>query len=750
MHNKPALFTEQLARRLKHHVEESDKHRVPPLAENKAGLLAGYTSPVEIVSSWTLEGEVWKCRAHRLWRIDGAYRQREESTEFDLYHPTSAEHPGLGIGERVFALFRGVWELVSGTGTAGSGTIQARLVQPKELFPACEYKSVQDVYDCTLEYSDDKSNWTEACQFDIIGGRTQITYNHVDTEPHQYWRVNLKGFSQPEEMNDPEADRGFYTFGRLWEVQFWTNNVAIYTLSQDEETGELPFDSKPLTRKAQHHRYLTITFYQPVTITAVTLDVDQHIEHYIVCPGGRDAHKEDIPFIYAFDLADEKWTALTFPEMQKPMFNMDAKVVELADKSHQLIVLSGQVASGFSNIIQGYNFEKDYIQNVVDTGNSGLNFAGRPALVGDPMLRSGQVTSRPDGESDFLRSVMVVGGSERSCFIRGTNQAIDSVLFSVQGSTLAIGMPYETSTLNISLSNSGHTGLPFGFFDYRTYASQAGAVGTKLQNLGTFTRHQNLPVRGILRRRPQGNTTQPSNTNPVIDFLLLGGFNIVGREAYNNKIVSGIFNSPTPSAANAAVYSMLISSPHFSANNTNNFLYYPDCDKVLGDCCAEYIEERDEIICFGGRANESDTAVAHAVPATLVFDSDSNAAQWNYTKYPPMPNPRWSAASVLIKDLVRQGETESCDRIFIIGGRNREGLVPEVDVINLRYNEWETDWKGLNEGELESYTPAGGGQGGGTVIIQNGGGKTIIAGEGITITESGNNLIIEAAGLMWE
>jgi len=238
----------------------------------------------------------------------------------------------------------------------------------------------------------------------------------------------------------------------------------------------------------------------------------------------------------------------------------------------------------------------------------------------------------------------------------------------------------------------------------------------------------------------------------VIDFLLLGGFNIVGREAYNNKIVSGIFNSPTPSAANAAVYSMLISSPHFSANNTNNFLYYPDCDKILGDCCAEYIEERDEIICFGGRANESDTAVAHAVPATLVFDSDSNAAQWNYTKYPPMPNPRWSAASVLIKDLVRQGETESCDRIFIIGGRNREGLVPEVDVFNLRYNEWETEengykpWKGLDEGELETYTPA---DGGGTVVIQNGGGKTIIAGEGITITESGNNLIIEATGLMW-
>ena len=51
---------------------------------------------------------------------------------------------------------------------------RVRLVQPKELFPACEYKSLQDVYGCTLEYSDDNAEWTVACEFDIIGGRVQI------------------------------------------------------------------------------------------------------------------------------------------------------------------------------------------------------------------------------------------------------------------------------------------------------------------------------------------------------------------------------------------------------------------------------------------------------------------------------------------------------------------------------------------------------------------------------------------------
>ena len=58
-------------------------------------------------------------------------------------------------------------------------------------------------------------------------------------------------------------------------------------------------------------------------------------------------------------------------------------------------------------------------------------------------------------------------------------------------------------------------------------------------------------------------------------------------------------------------------------------------------------------------------------------------------------------------------------RIFIIGGRNREGFVAAVDVFNLRTNKWETDWKGLDEGELEEFTPSGGS--GGTTIIVNGG-----------------------------
>ena len=914
----------------------------------------------------------------------------KRSTPTTIY--SYGDRPTSGRDSIIVATRRANQWVLLPTGTASEGVSvnqKIRLVQPKELFPACEYDSLQSVYDAALEYSDDGGAWIPLWFFNIV--RREVFTFPVISAPHKYWRVNLKGFAKPGVQNDPTADRGFYTFGRLWEALFWiyrnvtsaktVNNVEYtftadvanwqvnsgeplavslslypavagelfykpstgdwqslgffsgttqiilpakalqitqdtstgqekynksfqfkvekddtvygnlsvqrpgYTLSpagantfsvtdnpvvfkngnqtitakvtstlqsgemqvsvlitadppvlggrllycpqngtwtdkteiyqsaavtipaddlQDEgntyfdfviqknntdvigvrvprpvypidtdaaevamppprpdaNTGHLFFDSKPISRSTQNHRYWMLTFDEPETVTQVRLDAECHNEHYIICPGGRTASKQDISFIYSFDLTSEKWTAATFPELQQPMFNMDAKVVELADGTHQLVILSGQIAKGFSNIIQGYNFEKNYIQNAVDTGNGGLNFAGRPALTGDPMVRYGFAVKYPEGENDFSRSLIIAGGSEKSCYIRGTTSAIDSVLFFIKGSTLDIGMPYETQTLNNTLSNVGNTGLPYGAFDYTTQSSNAGAVGTRLKNMAAYTRHQNLPVRGLLRRRPKGSTSSSSSSTPVVDFILIGGFNQVGREEYNKRVVSGIFNSPTASAANSGNYSMLAANVHFSANNANHFLLYPDCDVVLGDCCAEYIYEqngfgivtRDEVICFGGRANESDIAFAHKNPAVLEFDFQTNAALWKYQKYPPMPHPRWSAASVVIRDLVRKGEREACHRIFIIGGRNKDGFVPEIDVFNLRYNQWETDWKGLDQGELENIPPSLGGNGA-TIIINSGGGssgvQSVKAGQGIVVTGDSKNPVIASTGFIW-
>ena len=1007
------------------------------------------------------------------------------------------EEPVTGRDSVIAATRRANRWVLLPTGTSGESAPshrKARLVQPKELFPACEYKTLQNVFGCLLEYSDDGESWIPVGDFHC-GTRDVVAFEHHEfpLAPHQYWRVDLKGFSKPEDPNDENADRGFYTFGRLWEAGFWvertveTKKTVTRHISKDEQqqteytftagvpnhwrinqgeplaielaispevpsgelfyktsTGEwesqgafsstdtftiaaeeiqimvdekmgkeryntsfmfrieqtadeynpafneeeeespdnpkiisvtrevgsltlkrpaytlsperpdtftvpeapmiveandgkltakaeslwksnktevsvtlrldppfwgrlyyraelcskclnagmtcaeacqerkekdwaenhngdenyegkcsvclenektcaetchewqdfgeifqektivlpagdlkypqitffdfavrigseniidvriprptypmsseaaevalpppredvdvehLYFDSKPDPRKAENHRYWMLTFDEPEVVTQVLLDVDRHCEHYIIAPGGRDANKEDIPFIYAFDLASEKWTATTFPELQEPMYNMDAKVVELADGTHQLIVLSGQVKKGFSNIIQGYNFEKDYIKVPIDLGELGINFAGRPALVGDPTKQAnGQATEKllrsvgttvilPEEEDDFSRSLIVIGGSDRSAVATpggSGNSTLDSVLFSVRGETQAIGSPYRIQTQAMSMAEIGHTGLPFGRFEYRSYVGSANSVITRLRTMGTYARHQNLPVRGILRRQPKGNTSAPSNSLSVVDFLLIGGFNEgVNREEYNKSVVSGFFNAMTWSANSMRTqtfYTMAIPGVTSEWDSfADRFLYYPPTEYVLGDCCAEYVYEededgnilRDEVICFGGRPAETDTVMAHAGLAVLEFDRtpNSNKAQWLYgvdTGYPDMPHPRWSAASVLIKGLVRTGESEPCDRIFIIGGRNKDGFVPEVDVFNLRYNEWETDWKGLDSGELETI-PASLGGNGATIVVQGGGNgsgsgiQSIKPGDGIAVTGDSKN-----------
>ena len=234
------------------------------------------------------------------------------------------------------------------------------------------------------------------------------------------------------------------------------------------------WDSKPVPRKAGTPRYWQLTFTEPELVTDIMLDVDRHFEHYIVCTGGRDAFKQDVKFIYSFDLVTETWTATTFPELQKPMFNMDAKVVELSDGTHQLMMLSGQTANGFSNIIQGYNFERDYIHNIVDFGDGGLNFAGQPAFVGKGVSPRSGFVSVPSMLT--LQSALIIaGGGSRSVAIRGSTSAIDTSLFALRGETLAQDRLYAISTLNNNISLTGNTGLPFGMFDYTTQSSNAGA-----------------------------------------------------------------------------------------------------------------------------------------------------------------------------------------------------------------------------------------------------------------------------------
>jgi hypothetical protein len=489
-----------------------------------------------------------------------------------------------------------------------------------------------------------------------------------------------------------------------------------------------------------------LTFDQPEIVTKVMLDVDQHNEHYIICPGGRDAFKQEVSFIYSFDLAAEKWTATTFPEMREPMFNMDAKIVELSDATHKLVVLSGQTTKGsMSSVIQGYNIERDYIDEVFDGGSGGVSFAGRPALrLRQFSIRNPNMYGQ-NAASTTIEQIVAVGGTARSTSVMSSSATVISwsMFFRLHCPDLSIDRFAALSAAGTGIVLPGNTGLPFGNYDYKVQTPPV--IGNWLRDQGNFIRHHNLPVRAVFRQRP---FTVAGSSTPQVDILLFGGFNATGYSQYDKTVVSGRFN---PVSGSASAHTSIAANPYFmiqqspftnSPNNAGAHLLYPESPHVLGDCCAEYVAERDEVICFGGRRIESDNASVNDELAVLVFSQTDNSAAWNTNKYSPQPNPRWSAASVLIRDLVRQGESEPCDRIFIIGGRNKDGFVAEVDVFNLRYNDWETDWKGLDEGELETIPPSLGGGGVTINITGSSGVQSVKAGNGIEVTGTKANPIV--------
>ena len=666
------------------------------------------------------------------------------------------------------------WFLPVQGGSAAPTSATICLVQPKELFPACEYKSLQNVYGCKLEYSDDNQSWNPAGTFDIVGGK--LVVSSVDssltlpTQPQKYWRLNLKGTSK----NEPD-DKGFPTFGRLWEAKFWVSSEETepkYTLSEDETVESLPFDSRPAKRGAIEPRYWTLAFDQPETVTAITLTVDQQNEHYIICPGGRNENGDALSRIDTFDLASEKWTGATLPEMRVPMFNMDAAVMKLKlpprgyeqppvtqeeqdAQPHNLVILSGQTTNNaYSNVLQGYKLE---LNEVMDTGEpeggGGFSFAGRPILknlqnIRDASYWGNTETEWADGGYRPFNSVLIAGGGRRStCFyayntttVSASNTTAVYTMFAGINSQLRLSSPYEVRRQDNGYSQTfpqwGPTisvSLPSGV---------AASTWSLVEKQIRFARDQAYPVRAIVRRRPdniKNERVSASSFGPGADIILLGGFCEQYYDGFDRSVVTGLFASPTLSSSGGGGFQATqlfadrtgldIPSDTDPSTGKGIFLTYPRSSHVLGDCCAEHVyysgkpgyQNRDEVICFGGRASKSVTANAHANLAVLEFlgDSDQNSV-WNYSKYPDMPHPRWGAASVLIKDLLRQGETVPCDRIFIIGGRNRDGFVAEVDVFNLRTNSWETDWKGLDQGELETYTPSGTGGGGTTIVIQGG------------------------------
>ena len=134
-----AGFTPEFGKRIKQTVEAFSPGNHPPgKAFDGRAAHAAFSSPVEIEGEWTQDdtNTAWHCSAKKVVFRDEKYVAATDAVE--LYDPCATEKPAYAPGDRVYAVYRGRWELVSGgTGGGGSpmvpGTLTTNLTQNSAL-----------------------------------------------------------------------------------------------------------------------------------------------------------------------------------------------------------------------------------------------------------------------------------------------------------------------------------------------------------------------------------------------------------------------------------------------------------------------------------------------------------------------------------------------------------------------------------------------------------------------------------------
>jgi len=95
-------------------------------------------SPVLITSGWKItddkESKLWVAKAKRLWLTKDGYDTASwNEEEITLCDPCAESQPDYAVGDRVFAVFRGRWEIISGgtsTTPGETGIIQEPCRRP--------------------------------------------------------------------------------------------------------------------------------------------------------------------------------------------------------------------------------------------------------------------------------------------------------------------------------------------------------------------------------------------------------------------------------------------------------------------------------------------------------------------------------------------------------------------------------------------------------------------------------------------
>lgn len=98
---------------------------------NRNALLAHLMIPAVIETEWELDEDfdVYKCKVKQCVKAKEGYEPPEDAIELDLYDPCGTGQPSPVVGDKVFAVFRGVWEMVSSPSGSSAPVLYAVVME---------------------------------------------------------------------------------------------------------------------------------------------------------------------------------------------------------------------------------------------------------------------------------------------------------------------------------------------------------------------------------------------------------------------------------------------------------------------------------------------------------------------------------------------------------------------------------------------------------------------------------------------
>jgi len=469
-------------------------------------------------------------------------------------------------------------------------------------------------------------------------------------------------------------------------------------------------------------------------------------KRWIICPGGRNAAGEAVPFVYTYDLILNQWHALRFPPLDQATYLASCAIVPKLTgdiyslqteyngnvittnsreiETFMLVCGSGRGNSGEINTIQMYN------TRLVDTDErtkskqtalplerfvegKTLNFSSRPILTVPYILaRINYYTFvAATIPTQFNTYVNALDNKYNTVYVGGTaSSAIGS-----EGSSGA-GVYRYIWSIDVAANN----------FDYSwatTYGSwsaiKVGYISTDTPNYQHRAgKMDNYMIQGLL-----GYTK--ANEGPYsddYDYFTFGTEDTL--EGY------GMDNYGAPIS-----YKVWYGNSTLSRMNQNDQItkelfrvhVYPDpkegsVTKTFG-CCTVQLDETSGLIIGGlvtrnftnektGETTKRPVALSGIHLATMVNVSDNPNRQWIYIDnyLPPLPHPRWNASAVLVKGLRRFYTLDLYYKVV-------KGVDPTIldfaawakeihgyDVTIKSFNDWLKDIIGMSDADIANLT----------------------------------------------